>query len=40
MAPPPPPPPPATVTVTIFRGMKHEDYQVKPEDSQGQQVER
>src|SRR6516225_6115967 len=40
MAPPPPPPPPATVTVTIIRGMKHEDYQVKPEDSQGQHVER
>jgi hypothetical protein len=26
--------------VTIIRGMKHEDYQVKLEDSQVQHVER
>jgi len=32
---PPPPPPPATVKVTIVRGTKHEDYQVKHEESQG-----
>jgi pilus assembly protein CpaB len=32
---PPPPPPPATVKVTIVRGIKNEDYQVKHEESQG-----
>ena len=31
MASPPPPPPPTTVTVTIIRGMKRDDYQVKHE---------
>ena len=31
----PPPPPPPTVTVTIIRGTKHEDYQVKHEESHG-----
>jgi pilus assembly protein CpaB len=35
MAPPPPPPPPATVTVTIIRGTKHEDYQVKHDQPRG-----
>src|SRR6516164_5223406 len=40
MAPPPHPPPPATVTVTIIRGMKHEDYQVKHEESSGKRAQR
>jgi pilus assembly protein CpaB len=37
IAPPPPPPPPkpATVKVTIVRGMKNEDYQVRHQESQG-----
>jgi len=34
VAPPPPPPPPATVKVTIVRGTKQQDYQVKPEEPQ------
>ena len=39
VAPPPPPPPPPTVTVTIVRGTKNQEYQVKREESQ-RRVER
>jgi len=39
VAPPPPPPPPPTVTVTIIRGTKNQEYQVKREESQ-RRVER